>query len=120
MPTVEQETVSLLREWKSDQAALKARFDLNHDGAIDQNEWMLARAQARREVLKARRDDELATSEPINILRRTDDRARPYLLSAYPPRSLALHYQRSALAYSALFLFLGGVAVWIISLRLSM
>lgn len=55
MPTVEQETVALLRQWKSDQAALKARFDLNHDGTIDQNEWMLARASAARGAESAAR-----------------------------------------------------------------
>ena len=118
VPTVETETVALLRDWKADQPSLKARFDLNGDGTIDQNEWMLARAQARREVLRARRGPETAASEPINIVRRTGDRARPFLLSAYPPSVLASRYRRSALFYSALFLFCGGLATWIISIRL--
>lgn len=115
--TVEQETVDLLREWKSDQATLKARFDLNHDGTIDQNEWMLVRAQARRETLRARHDAETAASEPTNILRQTRDPARPYLLSAFPPPVVASRYRQHAFLYSGLFLFLGIAALWCINLR---
>ena len=35
---------ALLGEWKSDHAALLARFDRNHDGTIDLDEWEQARS----------------------------------------------------------------------------
>jgi E3 Ubiquitin ligase len=39
-------SAALLRQWKSDQAALLARFDQNHDGKIDGGEWDAARSAA--------------------------------------------------------------------------
>lgn len=39
-------SAALLRQWKSDQAALLARFDQNHDGKIDGGEWDAARGAA--------------------------------------------------------------------------
>ena len=39
-------SAALLRQWKSDQAALLARFDQNHDGKIDGAEWDAARSAA--------------------------------------------------------------------------
>jgi E3 Ubiquitin ligase len=40
---------ALLRQWKSDQTALLARFDQNHDGKIDAAEWEAARLAAVKE-----------------------------------------------------------------------
>lgn len=39
-----------LHEWKSDQRALLARFDTDHDGRLDATEWDAARQAAIREV----------------------------------------------------------------------
>jgi hypothetical protein len=39
-------SVALLRQWKSDQTGLLARFDQNHDGKIDAGEWEAARRAA--------------------------------------------------------------------------
>jgi hypothetical protein len=41
---------ALLATWKTDQSSLLARFDRNHDGQIDAEEWEAARAAAQREV----------------------------------------------------------------------
>jgi hypothetical protein len=46
---------ALLAEWKQDQPALHARFDLDKNGELDMNEWMLARQAAKREVAKQQR-----------------------------------------------------------------
>ncbi|HEX3395992.1 MAG TPA: GIDE domain-containing protein [Steroidobacteraceae bacterium] len=43
-------TAALLRQWKSDQPALLARFDRNHDGKIDAAEWEAARGAAAAEA----------------------------------------------------------------------
>ncbi|HET7775158.1 MAG TPA: hypothetical protein VFK74_02240, partial [Azospira sp.] len=42
----------LLAEWKKNPAELHRRFDLNGDGQLDQDEWLLVRQAARREVEK--------------------------------------------------------------------
>lgn len=44
--TADAATGALLREWKADQAALLTRFDKNHDGRIDGEEWEAARRAA--------------------------------------------------------------------------
>ena len=41
----------LLREWKQDQKTLLERFDLNHDGVLESDEWDRARAAARQQVV---------------------------------------------------------------------
>ncbi len=112
-PTVDDEVRELLRVWKQDQAALKERFDLNQDGNIDQQEWILARAAARREVLKTRRETQAQFTNGINLLSRTDDTRRPYILSAYPQAHLVQRYRVTAALYGAGFLLLGIVAVWL-------
>ena len=50
--TIDEDVRELLRQWKSDQATLKERFDLNEDSKIDEKEWRLARSQARREAMR--------------------------------------------------------------------
>jgi hypothetical protein len=42
-------TAAKLHEWKQDQAALLARFDLDHDGKLSDAEWQAARETAARE-----------------------------------------------------------------------
>ncbi len=118
-PTVDDEVRELLRVWKQDQAALKERFDLNQDGNIDQQEWMLARAAARREVLKTQRETQAQFTDGINLLSRTDDTRRPYILSAYPQKHLVKRYRVTAALYGAGFLLLGIVAVWLFNVRFS-
>ncbi len=116
-PDVEQEVGDLLVEWKKDQTELKRRFDLNHDGEIDQQEWMLARQQARREVLKRMREEQSAPDEPINIMRRTGDPNRPYLLSTCGQGALARTYRLRAMLYIALLFAGGAAAIWLLNQR---
>ncbi len=47
-----EELNALLAEWKKDMPALLKRFDLDNNGTLDMQEWMLARSAARREVAK--------------------------------------------------------------------
>lgn len=53
---VREEIGETLAEWKKNRPQLLARFDLNGDGEIDEREWQLARAQAKRDVEKHHRD----------------------------------------------------------------
>jgi hypothetical protein len=115
-PTVADDTRELLREWKTDQEKLKSRFDLDKDGKIDQKEWMLARAQARREALAARRKKP-ELSEGINILTSAGDRVRPYLLSAYRQSELVKRYRLWLVLYGVGCLVAGSVALWLFNAR---
>lgn len=116
-PTVEEEVRELLRAWKDDQATLKARFDLNQDGRIDDQEWRLARAQARREVLRTRREEQQQFVEPLNVMAHVEGDERPFLLSAYPQRQLARRYRVGTALYLALFFLAGSAAMWVFSTR---
>lgn len=75
----------LLAEWKRDQAALHARFDLDGDGEISQKEWTLARLAARREV--ARQHAEQRRQPARHEMCKASD-GRPYLISNKPQHKL--------------------------------
>ncbi len=63
-------TVAKLHEWKQDQQALLARFDLDHDGRLSEAEWQAAREAAAREsqtqTLQSAIARESVISEPLN------------------------------------------------------
>jgi hypothetical protein len=46
----DQQVAAVLAGWKKDQQSLLQRFDSNHDGRIDQDEWAAARVAARTQV----------------------------------------------------------------------
>ena len=47
-----EEVKNILAEWKENMPELRKRFDLNNDGQLDMQEWMLARQAAKREAEK--------------------------------------------------------------------
>ena len=63
-----EELNALLAEWKKDMPSLLKRFDLDNDGTLNAQEWMLARSAATREVNKMRR--EAQAQADINIISR--------------------------------------------------
>lgn len=80
----------LLAQWKQDRPSLHKRFDLNQDGEIDQQEWALARAQARREVEKARQQAVLDHRD-LHLMGAAKD-GRPYLIATFEPQQLVRRY----------------------------
>jgi hypothetical protein len=48
--SIEREVGKVVVDWKHDPATLLARFDRNHDGRVDGEEWEAARAAARQQV----------------------------------------------------------------------
>lgn len=100
----------LLAHWKRNRGELLARFDLDGDGHIDVREWALARAQARREVAKGRREA-LAAPE-AHLMRRPAD-GRLYLVSDLDPRRIGWRYRMWAAFHLAAFLGAAAAAAWI-------
>jgi len=94
-----------IHEWKQDQQALLARFDLDHDGRLNDAEWQAARQAAVREsqsqTLESSIVRESVISEPTN--------GEPFLIA---PLSEAALERREKL-FAGLYLALGlvGVAV---------
>lgn len=115
--TVDEDVRELLRAWKKDQPRLHERFDLNRDGRLDAQEWLLARSQARREALRARADLQNTYAAGINLLGPANDSRRPYLLSAYTQSQLTTRYRLHAALFGTGFFLLGTAAAWLFHVR---
>lgn len=116
-PTDADHEREILADWKRDQTALKKRFDLNGDGVIDEKEWVAARAAAQREA-RAQREEEVAEfNDPINLLRATGDRRRPFVLSSLGQAALLRRLRRGIGLHLALFFTGGCAAIWLFNVR---
>jgi E3 Ubiquitin ligase len=106
--TGDAEAAALLRQWKSDQPALVARFDQNHDGKIDAAEWEAARLSAAGEAqTRALKSSIVRTScigEPAH--------GEPFLIAPMDSQRLV----RREKLFAALFLTIGvlsaGCSAW--------
>lgn len=93
---------ALLGEWKRDRRDLLRRFDANHNGRIDPEEWEAARAAALEEI-RTQHAGEQAMPD-LDVLGLPPDR-REFLLSAIPRQRLLRRYRlrgRLLLAAAAL------------------
>src|SRR3954468_2791542 len=98
----------LLAKWKLDKPTLLARFDLNKDGQISEQEWMLARAQARRDVRKTQ--NEIRSQPGTHMLHQPRD-GRLFLISNIPLAKLEHRYKFWAwLHLAVLIAAVGGAA----------
>ncbi len=97
---------ALLREWKTDRAALVQRFDTDGDGEIDLQEWQGAVSAAGREVDARHRGMRL---EPGLHLMRAPDDGRPFLLSNRDPDELRRRYKWRAWFHLSVFV---AASVW--------
>lgn len=99
----------LLAEWKTNRSELLARFDLDGNGDIDLREWQLARAQARREVVKQR--DEALLAPEAHIVRKPTTR-RLFLISDLDPTAIARRYRRWGVFHASVFLGAAAASAW--------
>jgi hypothetical protein len=99
----------LLREWKQDQKTLLERFDRNHDGVLDGEEWDQARAAAHRQIVDGMVKQPAAPG--ISVLAKPVD-GRAFLLSASNGQSLARRLRRNAVAGLAAALSSGAALLW--------
>ena len=101
---------TLLRQWKSDQPALLARFDQNHDGKIDAAEWENARraaaAESQAHTLKS---DIVRTSiigEPTH--------GEPFLIAPMDSSHLVNREKLFAAMFFAIGIVCAGLCAWAI------
>ena len=106
-PAEERADISaLLAEWKREPEELMRRFDANRDGTLSDEEWEVARREAKAKIEReytARR-----ALGPVNLIRRPAD-GRKFIISVFPPEQLARRF--SLWAWLHLGLLVGGVAV---------
>ena len=102
---------ALLAEWKKDLPALHKRFDLDNNGELNMDEWMLARQAAKREVAKMMRE---AQAQPdINIISQPRD-GKLFLISNLTPEKLSRRYLFWTWGHLAIFFgALGGIG-WLL------
>ncbi len=99
---------ALLSGWKSDQAALLARFDSNHDGRIDAQEWEAARAAARAEAQGAVAN---ARIERLNVVAQPTH-GQPFLIAPMDGPRLAQRERRNAWLFLLAATVLLSLTVW--------
>jgi hypothetical protein len=109
------DVLTLLKEWKTDSDALLRKYDKNSDGQIDVREWESVRKAALAEVMA--QHHEISSAPPVNIMTRTRDRRRPYILSALPQDKLVRNYKIYSWGLVSLFFICGAFLTWIINLR---
>jgi hypothetical protein len=87
---VDQDVSALLAEWKRRRMALLERFDLDGDRNLDEQEWMLARKAARREVEQRHRE---IRSEPVTHVLRRPEADQLFLISNLDPDQVARRHR---------------------------
>jgi hypothetical protein len=108
--TLNDEVKEVLTEWKQDMPELHRRFDLDGNGELDTQEWMLARQAAKREAEK--RLTELRNQADVHFIVRPQD-SRLFLISNFDQNKLARKYYFWTWAHIViLFGALSGV-VWV-------
>lgn len=116
IPDISEEVRALLHAWKRDQAALVNAFDRDGDGEIDMKEWASVRRAAHQEVLKSHA--ERARAPASNLMERTNDSRRPYLLSVLSQQGMVRRFRVYAALGAFLFLLAGAATVWMFTVRL--
>ena len=110
VPSADAAAASLLHQWKQDQSTLLARFDCNHDGRIDANEWEGARraagAEAQASMLAVPISRVSVIGEPVN--------GEPFLIAALDPAHLVQREKLRAAAFFALGLACTVLCAWVI------
>jgi hypothetical protein len=106
-----EELNALLAEWKKDMPALLKRFDLDNNGTLDMQEWMLARSAAKREVAKSMR--EAQAQADIHIISRPRA-GELFLISNLDQDKLSRRYLLWSWAHLLIFFgSLGGIG-WVL------
>jgi len=114
---ISDELRAVLALWKQDQEALLSKFDTNYDGQIDAQEWENVRNAAEQHIFEQRL--KRADRPAINIMTKTDDFRRPYILSVKPQDNMVRSFRLKAFGCTLGFVLLGPVSIWMLFVRLS-
>jgi hypothetical protein len=106
--SLSEDVSNLLSDWKKDTKQLKKRFDLNHDGHIDLQEWELARRLAHHMVEKEHA--QLRQASHVHMMRAPKN-SRLFLISSLSPQKLRQRYVFWSYVHFAAFV-LGSVAAF--------
>lgn len=105
---VEADARALLATWKADQAALLGRFDRDHDGKLDSQEWdaarEAARAQAQGGVANARIERISVVGQPTH--------GQPFLIAPMDGAQLTHRERRNELMFLAAAILFLALTVW--------
>jgi len=105
---------ALLAEWKQDKQALHERFDLNRDGELDMDEWMLARQAAKREMTNKQR---AAQAQPDIHHIAQPRNGKLFLISNLSQEKLSRRYLFWAWAHVVIFFGALGALGWLLQGR---
>ena len=105
--SVEREVGKVLAGWKQDQAALLARFDRNHDGQLDLEEWEAARAAAREQV-----EASLATKDARMSVVGQTTHGEPFIIAPLESGQLVRREKRRASLALAASVLLALLTAW--------
>lgn len=108
---IDNQVRELLARWKYDQPALLRRFDLNHDGHLEADEWDAARAAARTEV------EATVLQSPIerSTVVANTTHGEPFLIAPFDEAQLLRRGKRfAALSLIASVVFVG-LTLWAIN-----
>lgn len=103
-------SAALLRQWKSDQPALLARFDQNHDGKIDAAEWENARAAAAAES----RGHTLSSAIVRTSIIGEPTHGEPFLIAPMDSTHLVRREKLFAAMFFAVGIVCAGLCAWAI------
>jgi len=109
-------TRDLIRDWKKNQAQMLERFDVNKDGEIDEDEWLLVRKSAK---MHAQAEFRQRAKQPdIHIIAKPEDDKHPFILSIYPQDQLTKRFRLHAYLFLAGFFAAGCIAAWFLQFQL--
>ena len=105
--SIEGEVGKVVVGWKQDQAGLLARFDHNHDGHLDAEEWEAARAAAREQV-----EASLASKDArVSVVGQTTH-GEPFLIAPLDGKHLVSREKHRAVLALAASVLLALLTAW--------
>ncbi len=113
---MKEEVRILLNDWKQDHPNLLKRFDRNNDGEISMPEWNKARKVAAEEVSEKHASNDVPLV--VTMLKQTNDRRRPFIISSDPLHDLIERYHRHSLSFFIASITASSLMVWALGIRL--
>ncbi|HUX89711.1 MAG TPA: hypothetical protein VMV48_03375 [Gallionellaceae bacterium] len=106
-----EELNALLADWKKDMPELHGRFDLDNNGTLDMQEWMLARSAAKREIGKRMREAQAAPD--FHIISQPRD-GKLFLISNLEQHDLSRRYLFWTWAHLLIFIVALSALAWLL------